>query len=119
MGVVKLVLAIESQLLREMLLHLFGKEESIDVVQQISDPILLQGSANFKEADWVVISTKLYTAVSDWVNGYIQDNPGVNFFVISGDGSRITLKYLNHPDQEYHELKLDDFLNILRKLRSH
>lgn len=115
MAKIKLVLAFESRLLREMWMRVLKKESSIDVVHQFNTPDLLKISAECNDQDWVVISSKMYASLNDWLNGHFKNNPGLNFFVVTGNGSRITLKSLNQQDQEYPDLTLDNVLEILKE----
>jgi hypothetical protein len=109
----KIILAVQSQLLREMFTRVFEKMEDYIVVQEIFNPILLGQNLNQTKIDWVLFSSMHHHGKLEWVDYLIRSHPSVCFADIALDRSQVTFRWLNNPDSEVSDLSLEEFIAIL------
>jgi hypothetical protein len=109
----KIILINGSRLLRELLHIVIYKAEHLEVVQEIHDMELLPAAIHDTEADWVIISLALEKKIPDWVDTYITSHPAVRFLVVSNDGSRIRMKWLESHEQDLDDLSLKELIQLL------
>lgn len=113
MPVKKIVLAIHSKLLREMLIRVFGKARNLVVVQEITDPGLLPDAIEHSDIDIVIMSSKTDQGEPNWFDGFITIHPSVCIVNIAIDGSQVTFNWLNKPKDAVRDLSLEEFITIL------
>ena len=109
----KIVLANQSKLLREMLSRVLGKLEDFVVVQEIGNPSLLAEVLDQDNIDWVLFSSTHHVGKLEWIDDLIHSHPSVCFADIALDRSQVTFTWLNNPDTKVIDLSLEEFIAIL------
>lgn len=109
----RIVLAIQSKLLREMLSRVFIKLKDFIIVQEIESPTLLAQILYESDIDWVLFSSKHNYQEPDWINDLTRRYPSVCFADIALDKSEVIFSWVNNPDTGVSDLSLKDFIAIL------
>jgi hypothetical protein len=109
----KIVLANQSKLLREMLSRVFANLEDFVIVQEIENPTLLARILKETDIDWVLFSSIHQQEKLEWINDLIRIHPEVCFADIALDRSEVTFTWVNHPETGVSDLSLEEFVTIL------
>lgn len=109
----KIVLAVQSQLLREMLARVFARLEDFIVVNQLDNLEQLSTVIKKTETDWVLIFTTHDQTKQSWIDDFIQTHPTVCFVDIAVDRDDVTFNWLNNHDVSFSNLSLEEFISIL------
>ena len=109
----KIVLANQSKLLREMLSNVFGKLEDFVFVHEIGNPSLLADFLDQTDIDWVLFSSMHHQGKLEWIDDLIRTHPSVCFADIALDKSEVIFTWLNNPDTKVIDLSLEEFIAIL------
>jgi DNA-binding NarL/FixJ family response regulator len=110
---IKIVLANQSKLLREMLSRVFTQLEDFVIVQEIDNPTLLAKILDQADIDWVLFSSMHHQGKLEWIDDLIRIHPSVCFADIALDKSEVTFTWMNNPDTEINDLSLEEFIAIL------
>lgn len=113
MPILKIVLAVQTQLLREMLARVFARLEDFIVVNQLDNLEQLSTVIKKTEIDWVLISTIHDQTKQSWIDDFLQTHPTVCFVDIAVDRDDVTFNWLNNHDVSFSNLSLEEFISIL------
>jgi len=109
----RIILINGSRLLRELLHIVIYKANHLEIVQEIHDLDELPSAIQASDAEWVIISLPFDEKMPDWVDTYIANHPSIRFLVVSNDGSRIKMKWLESHEEELNDLSLKDLIQLL------
>jgi DNA-binding NarL/FixJ family response regulator len=109
----RIILINGSRLLRELLHIVIYKAQNLEIVQEIHDLNELPAAIQASDADWVIVSLPFDEKTPAWVDAYIANHPSIRFLVVSNDGSRIKMKWLESHEQELNDLSLKDLIQLL------
>ena len=109
----RIVLANGSRLMRDMLRKVLLKSESLEIVQEVSDPRELPSVIEHTHPEWVILSLSFDNGVPGWVDTIMASHPSVRFLALAADGSKIKMKWLEIHEQELNGLSLDELIRIL------
>jgi DNA-binding NarL/FixJ family response regulator len=109
----RIILINGSRLLRELLHIVIYKAQHLEIVQEIHDLNELPAAIQASDADWVIISLPLEEKMPAWVDDYIARHPAIRFLIVSNDGSRIKMKWLESHEQDLDDLSLKDLIQLL------
>jgi len=109
----KIVLAVQSKLLRDMLSRVFSKLKDFIIIQEIENTALLAKILDQKDIDWVLFSSMHLQGRLKKVTELIRSHPTVCFADIALDKNEVIFSVVNYPDSEVSDLSLEDFIAIL------
>ena len=109
----RIILINGSRLLRELLHIVIYKAEHLEIVQEIHNLEDLPAAIQASDADWVIVSLPLDEKMPDWADAYMANHPNLRFLVVSNDGSRVKMKWLETHEQELDDLSLKDLIQLL------
>jgi len=109
----RIILANDSRLLRDMLNRILLKAEHLDVVQQVADYENLPAAIQEQDAEWIILSVPADEKIPDWTDAYLLKHPFVKIMTVSPDGSRVKMKWLDKREQDLPNPTLQEFINIL------
>ncbi len=109
----RIVLINGSRLLRELLHIVIYKARHLEIVQEIQNLDELPSAIQASDADWVIISLPFDEKTPEWVDSYIVSHPSIRFLVVSNDGSRVKMKWLESHEEELDDLTLKDLIHLL------
>lgn len=132
----RIILAVESRLLREMLRHAIDKSPHLQVVGEAKDGSDLVTLVEQRDAEWVVTSLQPDGCLSRTTIELLNVEPSVSVLAVASDGSEVRLGWSDpkreviaegsngksvelkwtQPNQEpLEDLSLDDLIAVLRK----
>lgn len=109
----RIVLAIGSRLMRDMLKRILFKSDHIDVVREVTDQRELPSVLENTHPEWVILSLSFDNDVPAWVDNLIASHPSVRFMALAADGSKVKMKWLEVHEHELDEASLNDLIQIL------
>jgi len=109
----RIILANGSRLLHEMLNRILVKTGNLKVVQEIENNDILPTAIEKSDAEWVIMSLPVSSALPKWVDPYIVKHPHMRFMAVANDGSWVKTKWLETHEEEMGNLSLKDLINIL------
>jgi DNA-binding NarL/FixJ family response regulator len=115
MPIIKIVLAVQAQLLREMLARVFARLEDFIIVNQLENLEQLSTVIKKTEIDWVLTSTIHDQTKQSCIDDFIQTHPTVCFVDIAVDRDNVTFNWLNNHDVSFSNLSLKEFIGILKE----
>ena len=111
----RVILADGSRLVREMLHRVIDKAEHLQVVDEVSDHEGLHLSIKRFDPEWVIVSLPYGGPVRNWVDACMTDHPTVRFVFLSPNQNNIQMKWDLSYEEEYSDLTLKEFIQILEK----
>jgi DNA-binding NarL/FixJ family response regulator len=109
------ILAEGPRLIREMLRRVIDQAEHLEVVQEVADREQLASAIERFDPEWVILSSPLPGYTNGYVDACLSLYPSVRFlFLDPGDG-HIKMKWQTSYEEEFSDLSLKDFLEILEK----
>jgi hypothetical protein len=119
MSTKRVILANGSRLLREMLHRVIDKADHLEVVQEVPNHEELPSAIKRFEPEWVIISLPISNHVHRWINACLADYPSVRFILLSPDHNGIKMKWQTSYEEDFSNLTLKDFIQILEKDLQH
>lgn len=107
----KIILANNSRLLQDMLMHIFKKADGLRVVQEQIGLADIHRTIQQTHADWLVISAEQPNGV---VEALEAAHPDVRIITVSPDGSPIQMRGQSGPPKDLDGLTVCELLSILR-----
>jgi hypothetical protein len=96
-----------------MLNRILVKTGNLKVVQEIENNDILPTAIEKSDAEWVIMSLPVSSALPKWVDPYIVKHPHMRFMAVANDGSWVKTKWLETHEEEMGNLSLKDLINIL------
>ena len=109
----RIILANGSRLLHEMLNRILVKTGNLKVVQEIENNDKLPTAIDKLDAEWIIMSLPVSSALPKWVDSYIVNHPHMRFMAVANDGSWVKTKWLETHEEELGNLSLKDLIHIL------
>jgi hypothetical protein len=113
MAHLKVLIAIHSQLLQEMLAKVLSKIEDFSIVQVLNDLNQLPDVIIQTNPDWVLLASETRKFTLDQIDDFISTFPEICFVEIALDRDQATFHWLNANDLEVSNLTLEEFITIL------
>jgi DNA-binding NarL/FixJ family response regulator len=115
----RIILADGSRLVREMLHHALDKAEQLQIVDEVPDHEGLPLSIEKSAPAWVIVPLPYSNSTRDWIDACITNHPAVGFVFLSPHQNQITMKWQTSCEEEYSDLSLKEFIQILEKDLQH
>jgi DNA-binding NarL/FixJ family response regulator len=115
----RIILADGSRLVREMLHHALDKVEHLQIVDEVPDHERLPLSIEKFEPEWVIVPLAYSNSMRDWIDTCRTGHPAVGFVFLSPHQNQIKMKWQTSCEQEYSDLSLQEFIQILEKDLQH
>ena len=115
----RIILADGSRLVREMLHHVLDKAEQLQIVDEVPDHKGLSLSIEKFEPEWVIVPLPYSSSMHDWIDACITGHPAVGFVFLSPHQNQIKMKWQTSCEEEYSDLSLKEFIQILEKDLQH
>jgi hypothetical protein len=112
-GQIRIILANEPRLLREMLKRVFLKRFDLQVVAEVSNFSRLSEVIDRTQPQWVVVSLLPNGRLPGYAHGLPALYPRVGIVAVAGDGSRVKVKSGDLFERDLEGISLDDLLAIL------
>ena len=107
----RVILADGSRLLREMLHQVINKADHLEVVEEVTDYKKLPEAIEKFDPEWIIVSSPFSNPSHGWIHAY----PSVRFVFLSPTENYIKMKWQASYDENYSDLSLKDFIQILEK----
>lgn len=115
MSIKRVILANGSRLLREMLHRAIEKAEHLQVVQEIPSWEGLPSALKLFDPEWVIVTQPYSNQSHKPIDSCMEDNPSVRFIFLSPTQNHIKMKWQASCEEEYQDLSLKEFINLLEK----
>jgi len=115
----RIILADGSRLVREMLHHALDKVEHLQIVDEVPDHERLPLSIEKFEPEWVIVPLAYSNSMRDWIDTCRTGHPAVGFVFLSPHQNQIKMKWQTSCEEEYSDLSLQEFIQILEKDLQH
>ncbi|HZD55371.1 MAG TPA: hypothetical protein VE136_01510 [Anaerolineales bacterium] len=110
---IRIILANEPRLLREMLKRVFLKRLDLEVVAEVSNLSHLSEIIDRTRPQWVVVTLLPNGGLPGYAHGLPALYPRVGIVAVAGDGSRVKVKSGDAFERDLEGISLDDLLAIL------
>ena len=111
----RVILASGSRLLREMLQRVINRADHLEVVQEVPNPEELPSAIKRFDPKWVIVSLPDANPLHPWIESCMIDHPSVRFIFLSPIQNHVKMKWQTTLEEDYSDLSLKDFINILEK----
>lgn len=111
----RVILANGSRLLREMLHRTLDKEDQLEVVQEIPDWEGLPSALERFDPAWVIVAQPYGIPPPQPIDSCLAEYPSVRFIFLSPSQNNIKMKWQTFYEEEYSDLSLREFIQILQK----
>lgn len=115
MSTKRVILAEGPRLFREMLHHVIDKADHLEVVGEIADHEQLGSAIERFDPEWVIVSSPISGYTDSRINAWLSLYPSVRFMFLNPRDSHIKMKWQMSYEEEYSDLSLQDFIEILEK----
>jgi hypothetical protein len=115
----RIILAHGSRLVREMLHHALDKAEQLQIVDEVPDREGLPLSIETFAPEWVILPLPYSSSMGDWIDTCSTGHPSVGFVFVSPHQNQIKMKWQTSCEEEYSDLSLKEFIQILEKDPQH
>jgi hypothetical protein len=113
MSVQRIILAIESRLIREMLNRILLKADHLDVVKQVAADENLPTVIREWDAEWIILTMSADNEPLDWIDSYIREHPFVRIMSVSSDGAWVNMKWLHKCERDIVNPSLRELMDVL------
>ena len=110
---IRVILANEPRLFREMLERVFKKQIDLQVVAEVLNFSQLPDVIARTGADWVVVSLLPNGELPDYADVLISLHPRIGVLAVAWDGSQVKVKSSHLAEEELVGISLTDLLTIL------
>ena len=132
----RVILAVETRLLREMLSHAISRSPYVHIVGEVTDGADLLSMVQRNEVEWVIMSLQPDCRLPKDAGMLLAAQPSVSVLGITPDGSRVTvgwkepreetiaegpdgrsveLKWVEPNEADLEDLTLDELIAVLRQ----
>ena len=115
----RIILADGSRLVRQMLHHALDKAEQLQIVDEVLHHEDLPLSIETFGPEWVIVPLPYSNSMRDWIDACIKGHPAVGFVFLSPHQNQIKIKWQTSCEEEYSDLSLNEFIQILEKDLQH
>ena len=115
----RIILADGSRLVREMLHHALDKAEQLQIVDEVLDHEGLPLSIETFNPEWVIVPLPYSNPMPDWIDACIKGYPAVRFVFLAPHQNQIKMRWQTSCEEEYLDLSLQEFIQILEKDLQH
>jgi hypothetical protein len=109
----RILLIEDSRLLGEMLGTVIHKDEHLQTVRKVDGREDLPSAIEKFEADWLVMTLPLDSAIPAWVDSFMEEHPAMRFMAVFAGSGKIKMKWIESHEQEVDDVSLPDLLRIL------
>lgn len=110
----RIILAIESRLLRDMLRRALENVHGVRIVGEYTDRATLLAAVAQSKAQWVIVSLAEngdMPAVADFLR---TAKPRLNILAVALDGSRTRMRVQDTRDEDLNGMSLDELIEVLQ-----
>jgi DNA-binding NarL/FixJ family response regulator len=115
----RILLATGPLLLREALHRVLNKAEHLEVLQEVPDHEDLPAAVERFAPEWVIVPLPISHRAQAWIEARRLAFPTVGFIFISPDHAGVKIKQQASYENEYFDLSLEDFVQLLEKDLQH
>jgi DNA-binding NarL/FixJ family response regulator len=112
-GPVKVILANDSRLLREMLRRVLGRAPQIALVAEVDDLRLLESVLAETAARWIIVSLTPEGEFPGIVKSLLQTHSTIHVLAIALDGSTVKVLHMEPNEQQINVLSVEEILSLL------
>ena len=106
----RVVMAIESRLLRGMLCRVIGNAPGLQVVGEVADPAALTSTVEATDARWVIVSIWPDGMLPEGLKRLLATHPAVCVLGMAADGSQAKIRCAGSPEKILNGLSLDELI---------
>lgn len=119
MSTKRIILANNSRLLREMLRHVLGKADGLEVVQESPGDEEIPSAIEKFDPEWVILSLPLNGYGRDCLDTCMARYPAVRFILLSPGNNTVRMRGQAAFEEDLSNLSLRDFIHVLAKDLQH
>ncbi|RPI86398.1 MAG: DNA-binding response regulator [Chloroflexi bacterium] len=121
MSTKRIILANNSRLLREMLRHVLGKADGLEIVQESPGGEEIPSAIEKFDPEWVILSLPSNGYSRDCLETCMAQYPGVRFILLSPGNNAIRIRMRGQAafEEDLSNLSLRDFIHVLAKDLQH
>lgn len=110
---VKVILANDSRLLREMLRRVLGKAPQIALVAEVDDLRRLESVLDHAGAHWIIVSLTQEDQFPGVVKRLLQTHPTTHVLAIAVDGSTVKVLHMAPDEQQVDVFSVEEIVRLL------
>ena len=111
---VKVILANDSRLLREMLRRVLGSAPQLAIVAEIDDLHQLEPVLAETDARWIIVSLTLEGEFPGIVKSLLQTYSTTHVLAIAVDGSTVRVLHMEPNEQQVDVFSVEEILSLLQ-----
>lgn len=111
---VKVILANDSRLLRQMLGRVLGKAAHVEVVAEVDNLRELAATAQRTGAQWIIVSLAPESEIPNSVVALLQGQSTTHVLAMAADGSATRVLTMEPREQQVHILSVAQILSLLQ-----
>lgn len=119
MATKRILLATGPLLLREALHRVLNKADHLEVVEEVPDHEDLPAAVQRFAPEWVIVPLPISPRTQEWIEARRLAFPTVGFIFLSPDHAGVKIKQQASYENEFFDLSLEDFVQILEKDMQH
>lgn len=109
----RIILAIDSRLLRELLHRVITKADPLMVVQELPKDQELPSAIEQFDPECVILSVPANRKEPNWINTCMADHPSMRIVFLSPESSTIKMKWPTGYEEDLTNLSVSGFIDIL------
>jgi DNA-binding NarL/FixJ family response regulator len=109
----RVVMAMESRLLRGMLCRAIGNAPGLQVVGEVTDAAALSSTVEATDARWVIVSIWPDDRLPEGLRSLLANHPALCLLGMAADGSQAKIRCAGCPEKILNSLSLDDLIATL------
>jgi AmiR/NasT family two-component response regulator len=114
----RVVMALESRLLRGILCRAIGNAPGLQVVGEVADIAALASTVEATDAGWVVVPMWPDDRLPEGLMHLVATHPAVCLLGMAADGSQAKIRCAGSPEKVLKGLSLDDLIATLHNQES-
>jgi DNA-binding NarL/FixJ family response regulator len=111
---VKVILANDSRLLREMLRRVLGSAPQLAIVAEVDDLHQLEPVLAETDARWIIVSLTPEGEFPGIVKSLLQTYSTTHVLAIAVDGSTVRVLHMEHNEQQVDVFSVEEILSLLQ-----
>lgn len=115
----RILLATGPLLLREALHRVLNNADHLEVVQEVPDYEDLPAAVERFAPEWVIVPLPISHRTQEWIDTHRAAFPTVGFIFLSPDHAGVKIKQQASYENDFFDLSLEDFVQILEKDLQH
>lgn len=114
--VIRLIMTMETRLMRDLLKHVFAKIPDLQVVGETTEKNLpnLSGLIKQTKPDWVLVTLLPNDKLPEGAHNLLRDHPSLAVFALAADGSHAKMKWENFKERILMDISLEELIWVLR-----